>query len=483
MVGVGIGCPDCPTTHDKTRKWCGPRTEGSASARHLITRPGLVQTAVSASRFTKALARGIVRGSKFRRPRNRPAMKVAVVKERRAHERRVAASPDSVKQMVGMGLEPVVESGAGVDACFADAAYSAAGATIVGDAAAALAAADIVLKVQRPLIGGAPGGADGVGEPGGTDELGLMKRGAALIGLLQPLRHPEDVAAYATAGITAFAMELMPRITRAQTMDVLSSQANLAGYKAVLDAAVEFGRAFPMMMTAAGTIKAARVLVMGAGVAGLQAIATARRLGAIVSASDVRAAAKEQVESLGASFISVDDEAARAAETAGGYAREMDEDYQRRQREKITEALRRTDIVICTALVPGKRAPVLLTEAMVAGMAPGSVIVDLAVDSGGNVEGNRPGEVAVTANGVRIVGHLNMPSRIAVDASQLYARNLLAFLALIVDKEGHLRIDTSDEIVKAALLTLDGAVVNPAFAAEPAAAAATTTGTIPGATG
>ena len=386
-------------------------------------------------------------------------MKVAIIKERRAYERRVAASPDSVKHMVGMGLEPVVESGAGADSCFADAAYSAAGATIAGDAAAALAAADIVLKVQRPLIGG------------GGDELGLMKRGAVLIGLLQPLRHPEDAAAYAGAGIAAFAMELMPRITRAQTMDVLSSQANLAGYKAVLDAAVEFGRAFPMMMTAAGTIKAARVLVMGAGVAGLQAIATARRLGAIVSASDVRAAAKEQVESLGASFISVDEEAARAAETAGGYAREMDADYQRRQREKITEALRRTDIVICTALIPGKRAPVLLTEAMVVGMAPGSVIVDLAVDSGGNVEGSRPGEVAVTANGVKIVGHLNMPSRIAVDASQLYARNLLAFLALIVDKEGRLRIDTSDEIVKAALLTLDGAIVNPAVTAEPAAAA------------
>ena len=407
-------------------------------------------------------------------------MKIAIVKERRPHERRVAASPDSVKHMVGMGLEPVIESGAGADSFFADAAYSAAGATIAGDAAAALAAADIVLKVQRPLIGGGAGGADG------RDELGMIKRGAALIGLLQPLRHPEDAAAYAGAGITAFAMELMPRITRAQTMDVLSSQANLAGYKAVLDAAAEFGRALPMMMTAAGTIKAARVLVMGAGVAGLQAIATARRLGAIVSASDVRAAAKEQVESLGASFISVDEEAARAAETAGGYAREMGEDYQRRQREKITEALRRTDIVICTALIPGKRAPVLLTEAMVAGMAPGSVIVDLAVDSGGNVEGSRPGEVAVTANRVKIVGHLNMPSRIAVDASQLYARNLLAFLALIIDKEGQLRIDTSDEIVRSALLTLDGAVVNPALRPEPAATVtipATTPGTIPGATG
>jgi NAD(P) transhydrogenase subunit alpha len=390
-------------------------------------------------------------------------MKIAIVKERRPHERRVAASPDSVKQMVAMGLQPVVESGAGAEACFPDAAYSAAGATIAGDAAAALDDADIVLKVQRPLTGAAPG----TEEPGGSDELGLIRRGAALVGLLQPLRHPEDVAAYARAGIAAFAMELMPRITRAQTMDVLSSQANLAGYKAVLDAAVEFGRTFPMMMTAAGTIKAARVLVMGAGVAGLQAIATARRLGAIVSASDVRTAAKEQIESLGATFISVDEEAARGAETAGGYAREMGEDYRRRQREKITEALRRTDIVICTALIPGRAAPVLLTEAMVAGMAPGSVIVDLAVESGGNVEGSRRGEIATTANGVKIVGHLNVPSRIAVDASQLYARNLLAFLALIVDKEGRLRIDLSDEIVKAALLTLDGAVVNPALTPEP----------------
>ncbi|MGC2415017.1 MAG: Re/Si-specific NAD(P)(+) transhydrogenase subunit alpha [Stellaceae bacterium] len=388
-------------------------------------------------------------------------MRVAIIKERRADERRVAASPDSVKQMVALGLEPVVETGAGAAAGFADAAYSAAGAAIVGGAAVALADADIVLKVQRPLMGGADG----------TDELKLLKRGAVLIGLLAPLQNPADIAAYAGAGVAAFAMELIPRITRAQTMDVLSSQANLAGYKAVLDAAGEFGRAFPMMMTAAGTIKAARVLVMGAGVAGLQAIATARRLGAIVSATDVRAAAKEQVESLGASFITVDEEAAKGAETAGGYAREMDADYQRRQREKIAETLRRTDIVICTALVPGRRAPILLTEAMVAGMMPGSVIVDLAVEAGGNVEGSRPGEIATTANGVRIVGHMNVPSRIAADASQLYARNLLAFLALLVDKEGKLRIDTADEIVKAALLTLDGAVVNPALAPQPAAAA------------
>ena len=381
-------------------------------------------------------------------------MKVAVVKERRPHERRVAATPDSVRQMVGaMGLEVAVEAGAGAEASFTDAAYTGAGATVVADAAAALIAADIVLKVQRPLLGDE-----------GVNELQLIKPGAALVGLLRPLEYPAELDAYAAAGIAAFAMELLPRITRAQTMDVLSSQANLAGYKAVLDAAGEFGRAFPMMMTAAGTIKAARVLVMGAGVAGLQAIATARRLGAIVSATDVRAAAKEQVESLGATFITVDEEAAQSAETAGGYAREMGSDYQLRQREKVTEALRRTDIVITTALIPGRKAPVLLTKEMVAEMTPGSVIVDLAVEAGGNVEGGRAGRTVKTANGVAIVGHPNMPSRIAVDASQLYARNLLAFLALIVDKETGLRIDRADEIVNAALLTLDGAVVNPALA-------------------
>jgi NAD(P) transhydrogenase subunit alpha len=395
---------------------------------------------------------------------DRAAMKVAIIKERRAHERRVAASPDTVKHMAGMGLEPLVESGAGAEAYFPDDAYSAAGAMIVADAAAALADADIVLKVQRPLQGGGDG----------PDEVGLMKRGAVLIGLLQPLRYPEDAKAYAKAGLAAFAMELMPRITRAQTMDVLSSQANLAGYRAVLDAAAEFGRALPMMMTAAGTIKAARVLVMGAGVAGLQAIATARRLGAIVSATDVRAAAKEQVQSLGATFITVDEEAMQAAESEGGYAREMNEDFQRRQREKITEALRRTDIVICTALIPGRKAPILLTEAMVAALMPGSVVVDLAVESGGNVEGSRAGEIVTTANGVKLVGHINMASRVPVDASQLYARNLLAFLALIVDKEGRLRIDTADEIVKAALLTLDGAIVNPRLTPEPAVVAAST---------
>ena len=389
-------------------------------------------------------------------------MKVAVVRERRAHERRVAASPDSVKRMAGLGLNVVAESGAGEAAGFTDSILAAAGATIVGDEAAAVSDADILLKVQRPLRG----------VDGELDELHLLKRGAVLIGLLQPMQNPADIDAYANAGISAFAMELVPRITRAQAMDVLSSQANLAGYKAAIDAADEFNRAFPMMMTAAGTIKAARVLVMGAGVAGLQAIATARRLGAIVSATDVRAAAKEQVESLGATFITVDDEAARSAETAGGYAREMGEDYQRRQRERIIEALRRTDVVICTALIPGRSAPVLLTEAMVTEMAPGSVIVDLAVEAGGNVEGSRPGEVVTTANRVKIIGHLNYPSRIATDASQLYARNLLSFLSLIVDKEGKLAIDANDEIVKASLLTRDGAVVNPALAPAPTPAGA-----------
>jgi NAD(P) transhydrogenase subunit alpha len=393
-------------------------------------------------------------------------MKVVIVKERRAHERRVAASPDTIKRMVGMGLDVVAESGAGDGASFKDAAFAAAGASIVGDAATALRDADVVLKVQRPLIDGASG----------VDELTYIRPSSALIGLLQPMQHPADVEAYAHAGISAFAMELLPRITRAQAMDVLSSQANLAGYKAVIDAAAEFGRAFPMMMTAAGTIKAARVLVMGAGVAGLQAIATARRLGAIVLATDVRAAAKEQVESLGATFISVDEAAARSAETAAGYAREMGEDYQSRQREKITGELKRTDIVICTALIPGRPAPVLLTSEMVAQLTPGSVIVDLAVEAGGNVEGSRPGEVVDTPTGVKIVGHLNVPSRIAVDASQLYARNVLSFLTLLVDKDKKLKIDTADEIIKATLLTENGVVVNPALAPPALADASISTG-------
>jgi NAD(P) transhydrogenase subunit alpha len=389
-------------------------------------------------------------------------MKIAIPKERRADEKRVAASPDTVKRLVGQGHEVVVESGAGAGAAFADEAYRAAGATVAPDPAATVAGADMVLKVQRPVI------------DGGAGELQGLKRGAVLVGILQALQHRDEVNAYAEAGVTAFDMTLIPRITRAQAMDVLSSQANLAGYKAVLDAAASFGRAFPMMMTAAGTIPPARVLVMGAGVAGLQAIATARRLGAVVSATDVRAAAKEQVESLGATFLTVDLEAMKAAETAGGYAKEMGEDFQRRQREHVGEALKKTDIVICTALIPGRKAPVLLTADMVAGMRPGSVIVDLAVEQGGNVEGSRFGETAVTANGVTILGYANMPSRIAVDASALYAKNVLAFLALLFDKENKLKIDTADEVVKGALLTQDGRIVHPSLAEAATAAVPTT---------
>jgi proton-translocating NAD(P)+ transhydrogenase subunit alpha len=380
-------------------------------------------------------------------------MKIGVAKERRPHERRVAATPDSVKRLAGQGHEILVETGAGAMSAFPDAAYEAAGAHIAAREAV-FGDADILLKVRRPL---------GPGE-GEVDEMALLRRDGALLGMLAPLQHKDQVAAYAAAGVTAFAMELVPRITRAQTMDVLSSQANLAGYKAVLDAAHAFGRAFPMMMTAAGTVAPARVLVMGAGVAGLQAIATARRLGAIVSATDVRLAAKEQVESLGASFLVVDLEAMKQMETAGGYAREMGEDFAKRQREHVAEALRKTDIVITTALVPGRRAPVLITREMVAAMRPGSVIVDLAVEQGGNVEGAEFAKDVVTANGVTIVGPANLPSEIAVDASALYARNLAAFLALVIDADKRLAVNTGDEIVKAALLTQGGAVVNPQLA-------------------
>jgi H+-translocating NAD(P) transhydrogenase subunit alpha len=373
-------------------------------------------------------------------------MIIGIPKERRAGELRVAASPDTAKRFVGQGHTVVVERGAGAGAAYTDDAYAASGAQL-GDAAAALGA-EIVLKVQRPT----------------ADELKTMKSGAVLVAMLAPLQHKDDVQAYAKAGVTAFAMELVPRITRAQTMDVLSSQANLAGYKAVLDAADYFGRAMPMMMTAAGTVPPARVLVMGAGVAGLQAIATARRLGGVVSATDVRFAAKEQVESLGATFLTVDLEAMKAMETAGGYAKEASEDFTRRQREHVTEALKKTDIVICTALIPGRKAPILITKEMVGVMRAGSVIVDLAVEQGGNVEGSKPDETVTTANGVAIIGHSNMPARIAVDASALYARNLFAFLGLIVGKDKALKIDEADEIVKASLLTRDGKVVHPQLA-------------------
>jgi NAD(P) transhydrogenase subunit alpha len=380
-------------------------------------------------------------------------MKISVVTERRPHERRVAASPDTVKRLVGQGHEVLMEGGAGVASAYPDAAYAAVGGKIV-TREAAFADADILLKVQRPLSQG----------EGAVDEMAMLRRGGVLVGMLSPLQQKDQVAAYAKAGVTAFAMELVPRITRAQTMDVLSSQANLAGYKAVLEAAAAFGRAFPMMMTAAGTIAPARALIMGAGVAGLQAIATARRLGAIVSATDVRLAAKEQVESLGATFLVVDLDAMKQMETAGGYAKEMGEDFARRQREHVAEALKKTDIVVTTALIPGRKAPILITSAMVANMRPGSVIVDLAVEQGGNVEGAEYGKNVTTANGVTIMGPANLPSDIAVDSSALYARNLFAFLALIVGKDKSLAIDTNDEIVKATLLTRDGAVVHPQLA-------------------
>ncbi len=382
-------------------------------------------------------------------------MKISVPKERRPHERRVAASPDTVKRLTALGHELMIETGAGAAAAFTDDAYQAAGARIAGDMTEAMGAGDIVLKVQRPL----------------PDELKAMKRGAVLIGMLAPLQYGDDVPLYASAGIASFAMELVPRITRAQAMDVLSSQANLSGYRIVLDAAHAFGRALPMMMTAAGTIAPARVLIMGAGVAGLQAIATARRLGAIVSATDVRFAAKEQVESLGATFLAVDLEAMKAMETAGGYAKEMGEDFARRQREHVSEAMKKIDIVITTALVPGRRAPVLITAAMMANLRPGSIVADLAVEQGGNVEGSKPGETIVTPGGVTILGLLNVPSLIPVDASALYARNLMAFVALLIDKDKALKIDTADEIVKATLLTRDGAIVHPQFAPQPARAA------------
>lgn len=379
-------------------------------------------------------------------------MIVAIPKERRAGETRVAASVDTVKKLIGLGLEVVVEKGAGVEAAVTDDAYKAAGATIAKDAKAALEKADIVLKVQRPT-----------GSDEKIDEIALMKQGAVLCCILNAYNDKPLVEALAAKKITTFGMEFVPRITRAQSMDVLSSQSNLAGYKAMLDGASEFGRAFPMMMTAAGTIPPARVMIMGVGVAGLQAIATARRLGAIVSATDVRAATKEQVESLGATFVMVDSEEAKQAETAGGYAKEMSEEYKKQQAALIAETLKKQDMAICTALIPGRKAPTLITAEMVASMKPGSVIVDLAVEQGGNCELSEPGKV-VNKNGVKIVGHLNVPGRLPVDASQLYAKNLLNFVTLLIDKDSKaLKIDLEDEIVKGTLVTKDGEIVHPAL--------------------
>lgn len=380
-------------------------------------------------------------------------MKIAVLKERRAGETRVAATPDTIKKMVAAGLSVNVEAGAGETAGVTDEAYAQAGAMVAGDAKAALEGVDVVLKVQRPL--------DGAGK-NEVNEIGMLPKGVALIGMLAP--YAGGLEALAAAGVAAFSMELCPRITRAQTMDVLSSQSNLAGYRAVVEAAAEFGRAFPMMMTAAGTVAPAKVMVLGAGVAGLQAIATARRLGAVVTAFDVRAAAKEQVMSLGASFVEVDAGASANAETAGGYAKEMDDAYKARQAAKIAETVAKQDIAISTALIPGRPAPVLITAEMVATMRPGSVIVDLAAENGGNCDLTKAGKTVTTANGVKIIGSVNMAGKLPIDASALYARNLWAFLQPMIDKETKgLKIDVADEIIKATLLTQDGAIVHPNF--------------------
>jgi len=377
-------------------------------------------------------------------------MKLAITRERDAHETRVAASPDTVKRLRALGLEVVIESGAGAGAHFTDAQFEAEGAVLAASLADALDGAQMVFKVRAPQ----------------DEELDCMAAGTALIGMLSPHGQRARLADYARRRIDAFAMELMPRISRAQSMDVLSSQSNLAGYKAVVDAAALFSRAMPMMMTAAGTVPPARAFVLGAGVAGLQAIATARRMGAIVSATDVRPAVKEQVESLGAKFVMVDSEEAREAETAGGYAKEMSEDYRRRQAELVAETLERQDMVICTALIPGRPAPTLVTEEMVESMKPGSIIVDLAVEQGGNCPLSKPGEV-VDHGGVRIMGHRNVPGRVPVDASMLYARNLYNFVSAFADKEsGDIRLDWDDELVAGIGLTRDGEIVHPDFKDE-----------------
>ena len=372
-------------------------------------------------------------------------MKIAIPKERREHEKRVAATPDTVKKLVALGAEVIVEAGAGAQAMIADQDFQDQGATIAGDAAAALQDADVVFKVQAPL----------------DDEVGLYKEGAVLVSTMAPTQNADLIKSLAARKVVACAMELMPRITRAQSMDVLSSQSNLAGYKAVLDATDQFGRAMPMMMTAAGTVAPARAFVLGAGVAGLQAIATARRLGAIVSATDVRPVAKEQVESLGASFVMVESEETEEAETAGGYAKEMSDDYKKRQAELVREHLTKQDIVICTALIPGRPAPTLIDDDMVKSMKPGSVIVDLAVEAGGNCTLSQLGEV-VDVDGVKIIGHHNWPSRLAVDSSALYARNLLNFITPLIDADsGQLNLDWEDEIVLGVALTRDGEIIHP----------------------
>jgi NAD(P) transhydrogenase subunit alpha len=374
-------------------------------------------------------------------------MRIAVLSETDRAETRVAATPDTVKKYKALGADVAVQAGAGAQAGVTDQDFEAAGAAIAPSAEEALRDADIVLKVRRPAEG----------------ELTGAKSGALVIAIMDPYGQEAALKSLAEADVAAFAMELMPRITRAQVMDVLSSQANLAGYRAVIDAVAEYGRAMPMMMTAAGTVPAARVFVMGAGVAGLQAIATARRLGAVVTATDVRPAAKEQVESLGGKFVAVEDEEFKQAETAGGYAKEMSAEYRAKQAELVASHIAKQDIVITTALIPGRPAPKLVTREMVESMKPGSVIVDLAVERGGNCEVAQPGQV-VDHNGVKIVGHLNVPGRLAATASSLYAKNLYAFVETLVDKETKtLAVKWDDELVKATCLTRQGAIVHTAF--------------------
>jgi NAD(P) transhydrogenase subunit alpha len=372
------------------------------------------------------------------------ATRIAVTRERRQGETRVAAVPETVKKLVGSGFAVAVEAGAGAGASFADEDYRAAGAEIAPTLEAALKGADILFKVRGPS----------------EEELKALKAGAIVVGLLDPHQDKALLAGLGRRKATAFAMEFVPRITRAQAMDALSSQANLAGYRAVIEAAEAYGRVLPMMMTAAGTVAPAKVFVMGAGVAGLQAIATARRLGAVVTATDVRPAAKEQIESLGAKFVAVEDEEFKAAETAAGYAKPMSAEYQAKQAALVSEHITRQDIVITTALIPGRAAPRLVSAAQVASMRPGSVIVDLAVEQGGNVEGSRAGET-VAAGGVKILGAPNLPGRVAADASSLYARNLQAFAALLLNEEGQLEPDLEDEILKGALIVREGQVVHP----------------------
>jgi len=375
-------------------------------------------------------------------------MRIAVPAETAANETRVAATPDTVKRYIALGAEVAVQAGAGKTSGITDAEFETAGAKIAPTAAAAVEGADIILTVRRP----------------DAPALAGAKKGAAVISIMDPYGAEAALQGLAGAGVSAFAMEFMPRITRAQVMDVLSSQANLAGYRAVIDGASEYGRALPMMMTAAGTVPAAKIFIMGVGVAGLQAIATARRMGAIVTATDVRPATKEQVESLGAKFLAVEDEEFLQAQTAGGYAKEMSKEYQAKQAALTATHIAKQDIVITTALIPGRPAPKLISADMVKSMRPGSVIVDLAVELGGNCEMAKPGETVVTDNGVKIVGHLNVPGRLAATASQLYAKNLLAFLETMIDKEKKaLAINWDDELVKATLLTRDGAVVHPNF--------------------